>query len=170
MKHFVKVVSVLILLVYTVEGLIFAGLSAWGAVKCVLGIPKSGGGTIDGSPTPILDGFGRFLLGLGCVMLSIVIFMVVAEVFLLIRNYIKAIENRSFRYYRIMSVIAMISGAVNFIASLIMLLIIINIPYVFNAEAFLERFVFIVFLVNLFMEFWSLMNLLSSNQCIRDGL
>ncbi len=40
MKYFVRVISVLILLVYTVEGLFFAGLSAWGIIKAVPEIPN----------------------------------------------------------------------------------------------------------------------------------
>ena len=66
MKYFVRVVSVLILIVYTLEGIFFAGVSVWGIVKGVPEIPNVGGGTIDGSPTPILDGIGKVLLGIGC--------------------------------------------------------------------------------------------------------
>ena len=170
MKYFVRVVSVLILLVYTVEGIFLSGVSVWGLVKGIPEIPNVGGGTIDGSPTPILDGIGKVLLGVGCFILLTVICMAGAEVFLLIRNNIKAIQNRSFRYYRFMSVVALIAGVVNFVASLIMVLIIDSIPYLFNTEEFLETFAVTMFFVNLFMEFWSLLNLLSSNQCVRDGL
>ena len=170
MKYFVRVVSVLILIVYTVEGLFFAGVSVWGVIKGVPEIKNVGGGTIDGSPTPILDGIGKFFLGLGCVFLVVVFFSVAAEIFFLIRNYVKAVQEQSFRYYRFISVIALIIGVVNFIASLIMVLIISLIPYLFHTEDFLTGFAVATFFVNLFMEFWSLLNLLSSNQCIRDGL
>ncbi len=170
MKYFVRVVSVLILIVYTVEGLFFAGVSVWGVIKGVPEIKNVGGGTIDGSPTPILDGIGKFFLGLGCVFLVVVFFSVAAEIFFLIRNYVKAVQEQSFRYYRFISVISLIIGVVNFIASLIMVLIISLIPYLFHTEVFLTGFAVATFFVNLFMEFWSLLNLLSSNQCIRDGL
>ena len=170
MKYFVRVVSVLILLVYTVEGIFLAGVSAWGFVKGVQNIPYVGGGTIDGETTPILDGIGRFLLGVGCVFLVAVILMAAAEIFFLIRNYVMAIQNRSCRYYRFMSVIALIAGAVNFVAFLIMALTISSVPYVFHTETFLETSGIVLFFVNLFMEFWSLLNLLSSSRCIRDGL
>ena len=170
MKYFVRVVSVLILLVYTLEGIFLAGVSVWGAVKGFPAIADVGGGTIDGSPTPILDGIGRVLLGVGCIFLVIMIFLAAAEIYFLIRNYVKAIQEQSFRYYRFMSVIAMIAGVVNFVGSLIMALVISSIPYLFHTEKFLEIFGVTIFFVNLFMEFWSLLNLLSSNQCVRDGL
>ena len=170
MKYFVRVVSVLIILVYTMEGLFFAGVSVWGVVKGVPEIKNVGGGTIDGSPTPILDGIGKFFLGLGCVFLVVVFFSVAAEIFFMIRNYVKAIQEQSFRHYSFMSVIALIAGVVNVIASLIMALVINSIPYLFHTEDFLSGFMVITFFVNLFMEFWSLLNLLSSNECVRDGL
>ncbi len=170
MKYFVRVVSVLILIVYTLESIFFAGVSVWGIVKGVPEIPNVGGGTFDGSPTPILDGIGKVLLGFGCFILLVVVAMVAAEIFFLIRNYVKAIQEQSFRYYRFISVIALIIGVVNFIASLIMVLIISLIPYLFHTEDFLTGFAVATFFVNLFMEFWSLLNLLSSNQGIRDGL
>ena len=170
MKYFVRVVSVLILLVYTVEGIFFAGVSVWGIIKGVPEIANVGGGTIDGSPTPILDGIGKVLLGVGCFFLFVVIALAAAEVFFLIRNYVKAIQNRSFRYYRFMSVIALIAGPVNFVVSLIMILIIDSIPYLFDTQSFLTVFGVTAFVANLFMEFWSMLNLLSSIQCIRDGL
>ena len=170
MKYFVRVVSVLILLVYSAEGILFSAISGWGIVKGIYGLPRMGGGTIDGSPTPILDGFGKGLVIVGCVILGIVILMAAAEIFFLIRNYVKAIQNRSFRYYRIMSVIGVIAGVVNFVASILMTLIIITFPYVFNVESFLEPLIFVTFFVNVFMLFWCLLNLVSSIQCIRDGL
>ena len=60
MKYFVRVISAFILLIYTLEGLFFAGLSGWGMIKSIPEVPNVGGGTIDGSPTPILDGIGKF--------------------------------------------------------------------------------------------------------------
>ena len=170
MKYFVRVVSVLILLVYTVEGLFFAGMSIWGLVNGIPEMSNVGGGTIDGSPTPILDGISRFFLGVGFVILAVVILLAATEITFLIINYVKAIQKQSFRYYRFMSVIAMIAGPVHAVASLIMLLVSIDIPYLSYSESFLEWFVFVTFLVNFFMEFFGLLNLLSSSQCIRDGL
>ena len=169
MRYFVRVVSVLILLFYTVEGVFLAGLSAFGIVNDVPEIPFVGGGTIDGSPTPILDGIGRVLLIIGILILVLLRLGVGAEVFFLIRNFVMAIQNSSFKYYKNMSVIALISGVVNFFGMLVIVLVTINLPPHHDMESFLEGSVLVVFLANLFMEFWSLMNLLSANQCVKDG-
>ena len=120
MEKFVRTVSVWILWIYTAECVFFAGLSVWGAINGVLGMPNVGGGTIDGEPTLILDGIGRLLFLSGIIILLSVILIAAGEIFLLRRNFRKAIENDSFKDYGAMSTIALLSGAVNFIYSLIM--------------------------------------------------
>ena len=75
------VVSVLILLVYSAEGILFSTIFGWGIVKGIYGLPRMGGETIDGLPTPILDGFGKGLVIVGCVIFGIVILMAAAEIF-----------------------------------------------------------------------------------------
>ena len=162
MEKFVRSVSVWILWLYTAEGVFFAGVSVWGVINGVLGMPNVGGGTIDGEPTLILDGIGRFLFFIGIVVLASVIFIAAGEIFLLRRNFRKAIENDSFKDYGAMSTIALISGAVNFIYSLVMSCIIFFIPYIMFRETvlrFLSGFVAGTFIVNIFMGILSAINL-----------
>lgn len=169
MKYFVRVISAFILLVYTLEGLFFAGLSGWGMIKSIPEVPNVGGGTIDGSPTPILDGIGKFFLILTIVFLLIVVLVNLGAVFLMMRNCIMGIKTDIFKYYSSFSLIALIYSAVNFVGAFVLLLVFINLPFVYSTE-FYEKFVFVTVLANLFMGFWSLLDLLSSNQCVRDGL
>ena len=170
MVKFVRTVSVWILWIYTAEGILFAGVSAWGAVRGIFEIPNVGGGTIDGETTPILDGIGRFLLVVGIVVLVSVIFIAAGEIFLLRKNFTKAIQNNSFKYFGTMSKIALVCGAVNFVYSLIMTFIISIITDFLTIWEFLTGLIFVTFVVNIIMEILSGINLAFSNKCVQNGL
>ena len=176
MEKFVRSVSVWILWLYTAEGVFFAGVSVWGVINGVLGMPNVGGGTIDGEPTLILDGIGRFLFFIGIVVLASVIFIAAGEIFLLRRNFRKAIENDSFKDYGAMSTIALISGAVNFIYSLIMsgIIFCINIfvpGLIFDEEIlkFLAGFPAGIFIINIILVILSAVNLSFSKKFAQNG-
>ena len=169
MKKFVGIASVLIVFIYSLEGLVFAALSAWGVVKGFAALPYVGGGTIDGEPTLILDGISKFLLLLGIGFLVVAFITAVAEIFLLIQNFIKANKNYSFKYYSDISAIALIIGPVNFVFSMIMTFIILIITYFLPYWDALSGLIRTTFFVNVVMEILSLINLLLSNKCVREG-
>ena len=170
MKKFVGIASVLIVFIYALEGLVFAALSAWGVVKGFAALPYVGGGTIDGEPTLILDGISKFLLLLGIGFLVVAFITAVAEIFLLlIQNFIKANKNYSFKYYSDISAIALIIGPVNFVFSMIMTFIILIITYFLPYWDALSGLIRTTFFVNVVMEILSLINLLLSNKCVREG-
>ena len=169
MKKFVGIASVLIVFIYALEGLVFAALSAWGVVKGFAALPYVGGETIDGEQTLILDGISKFLLLLGIGFLVVAFITAVAEIFLLIQNFIKANKNYSFKYYSDISAIALIIGPVNFVFSMIMTFIILIITYFLPYWDPLSGFIRITFFVNVVMEILSLINLLLSNKCVREG-
>ena len=139
-------------------------------------MPNVGGGTIDGEPTPILDGIGRFLFFIGIVALASVIFIAAGEIFLLRRNFRKAIENDSFKSFGDMSVIALLSGAVNCIYSLIMsgIIFCINmfVPGLIFDEGilkFLAGFPACIFVINVILVILSAVNLSFSKKLDQNG-
>jgi hypothetical protein len=169
MKRYVGIVSILIVLVYSIEGLIFAGLSAWGVIKGIAALPYVGFGTIDGEPTVILDGIGKLLFLLGIGFLAVAFITALAEILILIHNYISANKNYSFRDYSKLSVIALLCGPVNFMLSMIMTFIILIITYFLPYWESLSKFIHVIFAVNVIMEILSLTNMLFSNKLVRDG-
>ncbi len=177
MEKFVRTVSVWLLWIYTAEGVFFAGVSVWGVINGVLGMPNVGGGTIDGEPTPILDGIGRFLFFIGIIVLASVLFISASEIFLLRRNFRKAIENDSFKSFGDMSMIALLSGAINFIYSLIMsgIIFCINmfVPGLIFDEGilkFLAGFPACIFIINVILVILSAVNLSFSKKLDQNGL
>ncbi len=169
MKLFVRVISTLIIIVYGIETLFLAAGSIYGIVLAVHEILFGFGGTIDGSTTPILDGIGRFFLGICIIFLIALILIAVAEVAFMVLNYVKAIKKESFEYYWTLSLTSLIAGAVNIAFILILLIVLVN---AITNEAMCKTFENIGLIMigtNFFMGFWSILNLLSSKECVSNG-
>ena len=173
MKLFVRVISTLILLVYGIENIMLSAGSIYSIVLAIKEMIYGFGATIDGSTTPILDGIGRFFLGVGIFLLVVMILIVAAEIWLMALNYIKAIKEESFEYYRTLSVFSLISGAINIVFVLILLIIfgIIfgNSIYYDSIVKTFENITVIMIGTNIFMGFWSILNLLSAKECVENG-
>lgn len=169
MKLFVRIISTLILLVYGIENLMLSAGSIYSIVLAVSEIIHGGGGTIDGSPTPILDGIGKFFLGVGIFLLVIMIIIIAAEIFLIALNYVKAIKEESFAYYKTLSVFSLISGAINIVFVLILIIILANAIYDDTLEKIFENITLIMIGTNIFMGFWSILNIFSAKECVDNG-
>ena len=170
MKYFVKVVSFLLLAVYLLEAVCLAGTAGWGIFTGIDAHGNVGYGTLDGEPTPILDGLSRGFIILFIILLLFAIALVITGIVIMAVLYVKAAKNGSFKHYKYMSIVSLPVGVIYFFISLFITLAFVVFEGDGAPQDFLTKVVFTVFLANLFTEFFGILDLLSARQCIKDGL
>lgn len=170
MKYFVKVVSFLIMAAYFIEGVCLAGTAGWGILTGIEAHGDVGYGTLDGSPTPILDSLSRGFIILFIVLLFFAIALVITGIVILAVLYVKAVKNGSFKHYKYMSIASLPVGVVYCFISLFTVIAFLAFEGDAGPQDFLSRLVFAVFLTNLFTVFFGVLDLLSARQCVKDGL
>ena len=170
MKHFVRVISTIILLVYSIENVILSAGAIYGIMRLWDEIIYGFGGTIDGSPTPILDGIGKVFLGIVSFFLVISVLVCVSEVVFIVVNYIKAITKQSFKYYRNISIFSLLLGVLNAFWIFVLLTVLGNAVYKDEVLKIIEQISLVLIVTNIFMGFWSILNILASRECISNGL
>lgn len=164
MKYFVKVISVLLLVYFVIEDLAIIFFS-------VLCFPR----LIEALKNAIseleydLGFFSYITIPFSIFEMIIALLVILAFIFFIffkIINYSKSISRASYEYNWTLSLVCLIQSIANLLPGLVVYLgFVVNLHS--NRETF-ENATFFVVGLNLFMAFWSILNLLSSRQCIVD--
>ena len=177
MKYYVRVCSAIAFLF-----LLFVNLSAIGGLCKNIAYhvydmkhPFHVRGTLDGEPTPILDALANTSSAVE-VRVKIV-FLVLAILFLLAQNVWRIHlarrlkKEKMFKFYKWFSVTAIFEIIVN----AIIIALAAEPPTEYyesetHAVEYMGRFNGTIMALYLFLIFWLILNVLSANQCVKDGM
>ncbi len=169
MKSFVKFNSVIILLVLTAIDIICLIYSVKGLVYSHDSInyyaPLINSEHFDF----ILSIFDLLLMHVFLICFFILILLFLIEFFLKITFYLSAVKDTTYDMYLVFSITSLVEVIVNFILVFIASCFYINLDGVYEAEeAIVSNGLSKGFFIYIFMGFWIILDILSSNQCVKD--